>query len=329
MATYNGAAFLEEQLRSIGSQTVLPCELVIQDDLSSDDTIPIAENFARSAPFPVRIIRNQSNLGFVRNFRASASRCVGDLIAFCDQDDWWEPMRIERCLPRFESSDVLLLYHNARTVDKARRKIGMLYEPENERRALDVAPFAPWHWCNGLLQVFRSSLRAFDELWEGAVSHVGSGMLAHDRWYFFLAQALGRVEFLEECLVDYRQHETNAFGAWQIRTFGNGLLKRMAHDASQDVRLARAAQSRAHISSALSERLPEQAEHLLLIANKYNRLAESYLRRARSYTLPTPTQRLANFTTALAAGDYSEWPWGFDKRSIVRDFCAGVLLASS
>jgi glycosyltransferase involved in cell wall biosynthesis len=254
MATYNGGRFLEEQLRSIAQQTVLPCELLIHDDLSTDYTLDIVERFARSAPFPVRVHRNEQNVGFIRNFRASASRCIGDLIAFCDQDDWWDPQRVERCVARFEHSDLLLLYHNAWLVDETRRKIGVLYDAQHELRALKVRPFAPWHWCNGLLQVFRADLRQFDDLWGESISQFSEGIVAHDRWYFFLAQALGRVEFLDQPLVEYRQHQFNTYGAWQTRTFGNSLLARMAHDADQDVRFARAAESRGRILKELARR---------------------------------------------------------------------------
>ena len=154
-------------------------------------------------------------------------------------------------------------------------------------------------------------------------------MLAHDRWYFFLAQALGRVEFLDEPLVEYRQHQSNAFGAWQIRTFGNSLLARIAHEGGLDLRYARAAEWRCQISRALAQRLAGHAERLLWIADKYATLAERYFRRYQTYTLPSFNQRLARLATAWRSGDYSEWPWGFDERSVVRDMWSGVLLAKS
>jgi hypothetical protein len=67
-------------------------------------------------------------------------------------------------------------------------------------------------------------------------------------------------------------------------------------------------------------------ERLVWIGDKYMTLAERYARRAQSYTLPSFSARLANLWKGWCSGDYTEWPWGFDKRSVVRDLTGGVLL---
>ena len=63
MATYNGQAYIESQLRSFVEQDVLPDELVVSDDASVDDTLTIVEKFRASAPFAVTILKNTTNLG--------------------------------------------------------------------------------------------------------------------------------------------------------------------------------------------------------------------------------------------------------------------------
>ena len=68
MATFNGKKFILDQLESIRKQTVLPCELVVCDDGSTDGTIDIIEKFSKSAPFPVRWYLNENNLGYADNF---------------------------------------------------------------------------------------------------------------------------------------------------------------------------------------------------------------------------------------------------------------------
>ena len=89
MATYNGGRFLREQLDSLNQQTVLPRELVVCDDRSTDNTVRILEEFASQAAFPVKVVVNENRLGFGDNFMKAASLCSGDLISFCDQDDIW------------------------------------------------------------------------------------------------------------------------------------------------------------------------------------------------------------------------------------------------
>ena len=95
LCTYNGERFLAEQLASIASQTRLPDELICCDDGSTDGTVAVLESFAATVPFPVRIVRNERNLGSNENFAQAIFLCQGELIALCDQDDRWLPRRLE------------------------------------------------------------------------------------------------------------------------------------------------------------------------------------------------------------------------------------------
>ncbi len=330
MATYNGAKYIAEQLDSIAAQTVRPLELVISDDGSTDETLKLAADFADRSPFPVHIHRNERNLRYARNFREAARRCKGELIAFSDQDDWWSPDRLEKCIARFADPELQLLYHNAWLVDDERRKARRLYDRETEDRALKLQPLGPWNHSYGLVQIFRSGLREFDDLWDESLSHITEpqDILTHDQWYFFLAEALGRVEFLDEALVEYRQHGSNQVSASQMRpAVATRLLSRLEHYGDQDLRLAKAAQSRARIMRKIAERVPPKRERLLAIAECYEILAERNERRFRTYSDRGPARRLRNLLHSWMRGDYSNWPWGFDRRSVVRDLWSGVLLA--
>src|SRR4029079_17285220 len=92
----NGARFLPEQLRSIAAQTRPPDELIVCDDRSTDETAQVIEAFAATAPFPVRLVRNEERLGSTRNFERAVSLCDGSLIALADQDDSWHPEKLAR-----------------------------------------------------------------------------------------------------------------------------------------------------------------------------------------------------------------------------------------
>lgn len=54
LATYNGEPYLQEELATIAAQTVLPTELVVADDGSTDSTLAIVRFFAKRAAFPVK-----------------------------------------------------------------------------------------------------------------------------------------------------------------------------------------------------------------------------------------------------------------------------------
>ena len=124
MGAYNGTAFLEPQLASLAAQTRLPVELVVCDDNSRDDTVAVLERFAAQAPFEVRIVRNETNLGFGANFMKASGLCRGDLIAWCDQDDVWAPEKLARCVAAFETDPEAVLVVHSLQIGEGRRRRG-------------------------------------------------------------------------------------------------------------------------------------------------------------------------------------------------------------
>lgn len=95
LATYNGEAYLQEQLDSLLAQTVQPDEVVISDDRSTDRTIDIAKEFQKRAPFDVIVHQNEQQKGFIMNFDKALSLTSGDLVFLCDQDDVWFEHKLE------------------------------------------------------------------------------------------------------------------------------------------------------------------------------------------------------------------------------------------
>ena len=286
LATYNGERHLDQQLQSIASQTVHPAEVVLCDDRSTDCTVEVARNFAEHVSFPVRIFTNEHNVGFIRNFRNAVGMCTGDLIALCDQDDWWHPNRLRVCIDHFHDPAVQLLYHNAAVVDASGRKLGLLYDARTEQAAINPARPFPFHSSYGLTQVFRSELRRFDDLWDDSLNHLGDqrDILAHDQWFFFLAQSLGKVAFNDAPLVEYRQHGSNLVGAsWVRPTIGRRLFGRIGHRGCHDERRASGGRSRAAILRSIQKREGSSDGHLELLAQAYDLITCRLERRASTY----------------------------------------------
>lgn len=94
LCTYQGAAYIAEQIQSLLDQTILPDEIVIRDDGSRDETLAICQEFAQTSPVPVIILPPGERLGVAGNFFACASACQMDWILFADQDDRWLPQRV-------------------------------------------------------------------------------------------------------------------------------------------------------------------------------------------------------------------------------------------
>ena len=212
MATYNGSRYIREQLASLAAQSCLPTELVITDDCSNDGTLELASDFARAAPFPMRLYRNPTRLGYRANFMRAASLCNSDLIAFCDQDDVWYPHKIKNCAECFHNPDVLLTYHNADVTTGSGPPIGKLDAHAAPQLLNPPMSMNPWLFGLGFTLMFRRSLPPLTDLWMRSVDHILHQRLGHDQWFFFLASVLGTVAYLDEPQAAYRQHGVNAYG---------------------------------------------------------------------------------------------------------------------
>jgi glycosyltransferase involved in cell wall biosynthesis len=322
MATFNGERFLSEQLESVARQTLLPTELVVSDDGSTDRTTAIVREFAARAPFPVKLLEGGPRLNYRLNFRRAAQHCSGDLIAFCDQDDVWQPEKLERMTQAFTETEVLLAYHNAIVSSAAGER--MLHSADEERAALRTRPMAPFKSPNGLLMLFRSELRRFDNLWDMTIDqNEGDVMLAHDQWHFFLSRVLGAVRFIDEPLVLYRQHADNTLGVAVKASLRERVARRLIHFGTADLWAAKSAESRAKVLRIMQEQ--EGGERLGRVAKSYEQLARRRRRRAAIYCKDKASSRFAALIGCLVAGDYRGGAWAFKPASIVRDIWSGVI----
>jgi glycosyltransferase involved in cell wall biosynthesis len=221
LCTHNGGKFLREQLRSIFAQTRPPNEIVMSDDASQDDSVATARSAAAefgarpTAPPRFNVIENAAPLGVTANFEQAALACQGDLIALSDQDDVWRPERLARIAAEFEARpDLLLVHSDARLVDATGASLGrsLFYALEVKRSELEEihagAAFDALlrrNLATGATIVFRRALLGY------AAPFPASWL--HDEWLAITAAAVGRVDVLEEPLIDYRQHAANQIGA--------------------------------------------------------------------------------------------------------------------
>ena len=158
MATYI-RRFLREQLESIAAQTLLPAELVICDDGSSDDTIAIIEDFASTAAFPVRPVQNDVRLGHGDNFLKAVSLCKSPYVSLCDQDDVWLPNKLSASLQRLTDDGSLICLHTATVTNQNLEPTGILRQcikSDALLPALSIIPLPGLGW--GMTMTFKRSL---------------------------------------------------------------------------------------------------------------------------------------------------------------------------
>jgi glycosyltransferase involved in cell wall biosynthesis len=218
LCTWNGEKYLRGQLDSIASQTRLPDELLIQDDGSTDRSVPIAEEFAAGADFPVEVRRNQRNVGYIRNFQRVIRRAGGEVIVLADQDDLWHPERLERIDSAFAARPELgLFFSDAELVDARGAALGeRLWDAVNFTRTKQrmVAAGSLFEalvrgsFVTGATLAFAARYR------ERVLPLVDC--VAHDAWISLILSALAPSHMTDEPLVQYRQHGENQIGAQRM-----------------------------------------------------------------------------------------------------------------
>jgi len=214
LCTYNGSAFLLEQLKSIAEQTLQPEELIISDDGSQDHTLEIATQFAKQAKFKVRLHANPSNVGSTKNFERAIQLSEGDIILLSDQDDVWRKDKLERLAHEFgKSSDFGAVFSDAEVVDDQLSPLGYTlweryaFTPGKRRQFLHGCAFAVLlnqNAVTGATLAFRSWLKPY-------VLPIPPGWM-HDAWIGIIAAVVSKIGLIPEPLISYRQHETNQIG---------------------------------------------------------------------------------------------------------------------
>ena len=157
MATFNGEAYLDQQLTSLATQSQQPAEVLIGDDGSTDATIQILESFQRSAPFPVEIIHHD-RVGVAANFLTTAGRARSAFVAFCDQDDVWASAKIDVLAEAVAAHRCDLVVHGRRTVDSDLRPLRSGHQTVRRARVEDRLRGNVWWAAAGNAMLFRRSL---------------------------------------------------------------------------------------------------------------------------------------------------------------------------
>lgn len=320
MATYNGEAYLQAQLDSLAAQTVLPIELQIGDDGSTDRTEKIIRDFASVAPFPVNLTRNAERLGYANNFIETAQRCSGDYIAFCDQDDLWFPNKLSRVAGFLAANTKLnFVSHAVILSDDGAIQAGRVYQTATRRgMTLDTLE-RPLLWAPlGWTQVFSRRLLAFEPGDRAPSPYRDVDPFPHDFWMSLLGNLVGGVLEIDEPLGLYRRHESTITKAGKDSVVRPTRLIGSAEYAS----LAASCEEIATVLSRHSQRNQDPACSSVFNLGKeaYARYADLLRKRASLHEASTLRKRLRIFARILLDGGYKgENNGSLRRRSILKD----------
>lgn len=210
LSTYNGSAYLVEQLASLLAQTHQCWTLFWRDDGSTDQTAAIMTAFSESSGAG-RCIRlaDDTHLGITASFLALLRHVPDDhVVAFADQDDVWLPQKLERGLIALGDpciSQPALYCARQRLVDGSLNTLGL--SPPLDRLPAFPASLTQNVATGCTVMLNPAAARLI------ANSRPPGGTL-HDWWsYLLVGAAGGRLIADPVPVVLYRQHSENAVGA--------------------------------------------------------------------------------------------------------------------
>ncbi len=225
LATSNGAGFLAEQLDSLIAQTEQRWTLLIRDDGSSDGSLDIIQRYSREDE-RICILKSvgADSGSALHNFSILLEEAFArgaKHVFCCDQDDVWDPRKLEIMLARLKQLEgqgrVPSLVHHDLMVVNAR------LEPVAESfvKLMQLNP-SDQHNPQRLIsrnEVTGCAMACNRELLEIALPISGRAVM-HDWWLALSAGYFGRLAFIPDRLVQYRQHDDNTIGA---KSFWHGM----------------------------------------------------------------------------------------------------------
>lgn len=235
LAMYNGAFYLVPQMRSILDQLGRCDEIVVVDDCSRDESVQIVEAFGDSR---IRLIRNDTNLGVLATFERALKEAAGDILFLSDQDDIWRPDKVERVVAVFASDPAItLVVSDAQVIDAAGNVTAQSFFGQRGAFSAGVLHNLARNKYLGCAMAFRRSMLAY-------FLPIPPDVPMHDMWFGLLNSVHGRTSFIDQALISYRRHGSNASSCegapivqklgWRLRLVRN-LLARLYRGRSDRV----------------------------------------------------------------------------------------------
>lgn len=202
MATFNGGKFIREQLESILSQLPPDAEIIIADDGSTDDTLLVVDSLNESR---IRVLPAERHLGVIYNFERALRASKGEIVFLADQDDVWLPGKVEMCLAALNEADLVMHDAFLRGLSDAFESAWGRNGKLSDIRTYRSGVVANW-WKNS----FTGCCMAFRRKVLDKALPFPKNLPMHDQWLGVVAEKYFKVSYVDEPLVDYRQHSSNA-----------------------------------------------------------------------------------------------------------------------
>jgi len=233
LCTYNGARYIERQLESIRRQVRPVDEIIVCDDLSSDETVALVKHFKEISGMNVNIIINEPRRGVCGNFDNAIKQCSGDVIFLSDQDDIWLPEKTRCVMEWFEKhpeKDVVFTngyFMNDQELSFTQRTLfGAVGFTTKAQRLFDkgfqLEAFLQHNRATGATMALRKSSLSYLQI--DVTATTANGKPLHDHAIALAAASLQRLGYIGMPLIRYRIHNMQECG------FGNWIQKPPTND---------------------------------------------------------------------------------------------------
>lgn len=216
LATYNGEKYLREQIDSILNQTYKNIRLIVSDDCSKDGTRKILEEY-KNKDERIKVYYQEKNLGVVKNIEFLLGKVESQYYMLADQDDYWLPEKAEKSLETLKNNNADLIFGDLEVVDE---NLNTMYESFNDYMLLSrkINKYIDSYKVNYLYNcVTGCTVLAKKETIEKILPlPTNSKYLIHDHWIGLMASLNGKLAYMPEKYIKYRQHGNNQVGTEKI-----------------------------------------------------------------------------------------------------------------
>ena len=216
LATYNGEKYIAEQIDSILNQTYKNIRLVISDDSSADKTREILKQYEQKDN-RIEVYYQEKNLGYVKNFEFLLKKVEDELYMLSDQDDVWLPEKVEKSVEILEKTQADLVFGDLEVVDE---NLKTIYPSFGDFMLLNkkIKKYINSYKLNYLYNCITGctvlSKKKFIEKMLPFPTY--SKHVIHDHWLGLIVSLNGKLVYIPEKYIKYRQHQKNQVGAGKI-----------------------------------------------------------------------------------------------------------------
>lgn len=215
MASYNSEKYIESQIDSILNQTYNDYHIYINDDISTDSTLNILQNYKKQYNNIFSISQNSKRQGIKENFSTLMDKSNADYIMFADHDDVWFDNKIEitykemTALEKKYSATIPLLVFTDKTVTDS--SLNIINHSHNKSEKLNTKNIS----FNRLLMgnVVSGCTIMINKPLKEICGHINKNAIMHDYWIALTAAAFGHISYIDKPTMYYRQHGSNTLGA--------------------------------------------------------------------------------------------------------------------